>query len=57
MSVIIDQFEIIMDSHNEQQQNLKAEENAVQQPEVIRPHAVATLLEQMRGRADRVRAH
>ena len=58
MSVIIDQFEVIMDSGNTRE-DTEARQDTEAPPTVspFRPTAVTAVFEQMRERADRVRAH
>lgn len=57
MSVIIDQFEVIMDSQNPQDEERPAEPASVQQQPVLQPYDIAGVSEQLQDRADRVRAH
>lgn len=58
MSVIIDQFEVIMDSQNPQDEAQPTEAAPAQPPQrALQPYTIAGVLEQMQERADRVRAH
>ncbi len=58
MSVIIDQFEVIMDSQNPQDEAQPSEASPAQPPQPApQPYAIAGVFEQMQERADRVRAH
>lgn len=58
MSVIIDQFEVIMDSRNPQDEAQPSEAASAQPPQLaLQPYTIAGVFEQMQERADRVRAH
>lgn len=58
MSVIIDQFDVIMDSQNPQDQARPSEAAPAQQPQpALQPYVMAEVLERLQERADRVRAH
>jgi hypothetical protein len=58
VSVIIDQFKVVVDSQNQQEESQPANESPAQQaqPELT-PHVIATVFEQMQNRSDRVLAH
>ena len=58
MSVIIDQFEVILDSQQDREQKFSASETPVSsQQTVLKPHDIAATLMQFKSRCDRVRAH
>lgn len=58
MSVIIDQFEVIMDSQNQQDEARSSEAAPAQQQQpVLKPYAIASVFDQLQERGDRVRAH
>ncbi|ESQ13782.1 MAG: hypothetical protein N838_07215 [Thiohalocapsa sp. PB-PSB1] len=58
MSVIIDQFEVIVDSQNPQDETQPSAALPAQPPQpALQPYAIEGVFEQMQERADRVRAH
>lgn len=58
MSVIIDQFEVVLDSQQDREQKSSASETTVSsQQTVLKPHDIAAILMQLKNRSDRVRAH
>lgn len=59
MSVIIDQFELIMDSQNDQENGraVSSSNTEMQQQSVLKPYTVETVLDYLQSRHDRVRAH
>lgn len=57
MSVIIDQFEVVLDSQQDQEQKSNAAETTPAPQAALKPHDVAAILMQYQNRLDRVRAH
>jgi hypothetical protein len=57
MSVIIDQFEVVLDSQENQEAKSTAANSGAQQASAIRPRDITAVYEQMRSRQQRVYAH